>query len=112
MDKHIPESVEIFVKEEEMDYIKKDLKNTLDFMILVDTVNRIKQKALRANRIVGTALILIGILSAFISEGDITALIFLWAIGILLLFAKEGCIIGFSEKDYYMEEYYGQRKKM
>lgn len=54
-------------------------------------------KAIR-NKIYGIGLILIGVLSAILMEGDITALIILSLIGIPLLFARENWIYQIKRK--------------
>lgn len=97
MDKHIPESVELFVKEDDAYiYCENDIASTSELMKrIVESYKR----AIRANRTVGTILILIGLLSVWISGGDCTALIFIGTLGVALLFAKTGWITGFEEID-------------
>lgn len=101
MDKYIPESVELFVKEDDAYiYCENDIAFTSE-VIMAESKRIVEsyKRAIRANRTVGTILILIGLLSVWISGGDCTALIFIGTLGVALLFAKTGWITGFEEID-------------
>ena len=60
-------------------------------------------KALTIQKVMGVGMIVLGVLSAIVSDGDCTAGLLIIPMGLILILSKEN-IIGLDENDYIESE--------